>query len=133
MGARTNRFIVLGHILKDPILMRGEQTTGRTIMQVVPDYKGTKQYAILPLMAMGKKSAPFVAMVKKGDIVYCEGRICSSTKITPSGKYYVKPVFKVLDFMVLKRDAQLPIGEIDVISTMHAYSPERFMKRKEDK
>jgi hypothetical protein len=113
--------------------MDGKTVTGRTIMQVVPDYNGTFQYSIIPLMAMGKKAAPFVAMVKKGDIVYCEGRILSSTKITPSGKYYVKPVFKVIDFMVLKRQKPIPIEDIDVITTMRAYSPERFLKRKEEK
>lgn len=133
MGAKTNRFILLGHILNNPILMKGNKSvSGRTIMQVVPDNNGTFQYAIIPLMAMGKKAAPFVAMVRKGDIVYCEGRILSSTKITPSGKYYVKPVFKILDFMVLKRQAPIPIEDIDVITTMRAYSPERFIKKKEE-
>ena len=43
MGAKTNRFILLGHIVNDPILMDGKTVTGRTIMQVVPDYNPDKK------------------------------------------------------------------------------------------
>lgn len=121
-----NNWCAYGFLNEEPKIMKLDDE-GKCMAKSILVIEENGQKTYIPIIAFNKKAHILCSLAHRGSAIYAKGTIGSKTEITSEqGKTLIGILFKVTDFVVLKKEP-LKVEDIDFVNVVKFYDPDSYM------